>query len=197
MQGVRVVSSLVKQVMAGCRLTQRELADVLGVSLDRVKSLTSGRVKKLDQQEVKALVEKLHVRGDWLATGEGEMFQSDAEQTFGQKLRAVGRASQAVASLPLPAEIQRSLQSLLFAVETCDADLVMKEWAYLRQPAAVDTDALEKAVEYVEDRLALIRRNFTPKQKAKAIRLAYVLTMAERQGTAAPADKESLFDLLR
>ena len=43
--------------------------DILGVSLDRVKSLTSGRVAKLKPDEIKALVEDLHVSADWLATG--------------------------------------------------------------------------------------------------------------------------------
>lgn len=62
--------------MAACSLKQTELAEVLGVPLHRVKSLTSGKVQKLDRDEIKALVEKLHLNGHWLATGEGEMFQT-------------------------------------------------------------------------------------------------------------------------
>jgi len=68
--------------MKECGLTQTALAEVLGVNLDRVKNITSGRAKKLTREESEALVKKLHIRAEWLVTGEGAMFQTvDAPQS--------------------------------------------------------------------------------------------------------------------
>lgn len=71
-----MISTLIKQIMKEYGLQQKTLADVLGVGIDRVKSLTSGRVQKLTREESEALIKKLNIRGDWLATGEGRMIQS-------------------------------------------------------------------------------------------------------------------------
>lgn len=67
----------IKLIMSKCNLKQADLASVLGVSLSRIKALTTDRVKKLDQAEIKALVGKLNLNANWLATGEGEMFQAN------------------------------------------------------------------------------------------------------------------------
>lgn len=75
-----MISTLIKQIMKEFGLQQRALADVLGVGIDRVKSLTSGRVQKLTREESEALIKKLNIRGDWLATGEGSMIQSVDER---------------------------------------------------------------------------------------------------------------------
>lgn len=64
--------------MSACNLKQTDLADVLGASLSRVKALTTDRAKKLEQSEIKGLVGKLNLNANWLATGDGEMFQSPA-----------------------------------------------------------------------------------------------------------------------
>jgi transcriptional regulator with XRE-family HTH domain len=61
--------------MAERGMAQRELASALGVSIDRVKSLTSGRVKKLAPEEIRAFVERLGVRAEYLATGERPVFR--------------------------------------------------------------------------------------------------------------------------
>lgn len=71
-----MISTLIKRIMKEFGFQQRALADVLGVGIDRVKSLTSGRVQKLTREESEALIKKLNIRGDWLATGEGQMIQS-------------------------------------------------------------------------------------------------------------------------
>jgi len=57
---------------------QQSLADILGVSLDRVKSIESGRVKKLHPEEVDVLVKKFHLSPHWLLTGEGEMYEKSS-----------------------------------------------------------------------------------------------------------------------
>lgn len=79
MQGVfveKVLSTMLQEIKSALKLTQPMLAEALGVKVDRVKSLTSGKVAKLTQAETRSLVEKLHVNPGWLATGEGEMLQS-------------------------------------------------------------------------------------------------------------------------
>ncbi|MCL4771765.1 MAG: helix-turn-helix transcriptional regulator, partial [Burkholderiaceae bacterium] len=68
-KGFGLISQLLKQVMHECNLRQADLAELLGVSLSRVKAMTSGRVKNITREEPEALVKKLHIRGDWLATG--------------------------------------------------------------------------------------------------------------------------------
>lgn len=70
---VSVISELLKRVMVEYGLRQVDLADVLGVSLSRVKAMTSGRVKNLTREESEALVGKLGVRAAWLVTGVGPM----------------------------------------------------------------------------------------------------------------------------
>ena len=71
-----MISTLLREIMSSCNLRQADLAQVLGSSVDRVKGLTSGRIAKLSPDETRALVEKLHVRGDYLATGVGPTFQA-------------------------------------------------------------------------------------------------------------------------
>ena len=55
-------------------LTQKETADLLNTSLDRIKSLASGRTKNFTLEESQILVKELGVRAEWLITGEGDMF---------------------------------------------------------------------------------------------------------------------------
>lgn len=80
-------------------LSQKELAEALGVTLDRVKNITSGRVKKLAPMESRALVEKLHVRGQYLATGETPIFKSPAELELDRRLSAISEASAAAGTV--------------------------------------------------------------------------------------------------
>lgn len=189
-----MLTDQIKQVIAACGLTQKRLAEVLDVKLQRVKDMTSGRVEHLKKEEAKALVEKLHLRGDWLATGEGDMFQSEGEAKFTASLVTLKQVSDAVTALGLPKERAVLARDMTFAVLQGSVDLVNS--VFDRMPG-FDIDALDKAVEYVENRLALARKKFTPQQKAQAIRLAYVLTVAERQGNATQTDMESLFELLK
>ncbi|RQO63130.1 hypothetical protein DBR47_00725 [Paucibacter sp. KBW04] len=51
-------------------LEQQTLADLMGVKLDRVKSLVLGRVKHLRGDELFALREKLQLRQEWLVNGQ-------------------------------------------------------------------------------------------------------------------------------
>ena len=58
-------------------ITQKQLADLLGISVDRVKNLEGGRVKNLHPKEVTKLVKEFNINEKWLIDGEGEMYKSD------------------------------------------------------------------------------------------------------------------------
>ena len=87
-----MIDKLIREVMAAKGLTQQDLADLIGASLSRVKAITSGRVAKLKPDEIKALIEELHVSADWLATGAGPMFRppkTEDQDDFAQRIQAV------------------------------------------------------------------------------------------------------------
>lgn len=113
-----MISTLIKRVMKECGLQQKALSEVLGVELDRVKNITSGRVKKLTREEGEALIKKLNIRGDWLATGEGPMFQSAGEREFQRRLDELKSATDTATALP--EDKQRLMQELLFYVGAGD-----------------------------------------------------------------------------
>lgn len=107
--------------MAECALSQGALADVMGVNLDRVKSLANARATKFTRKESEALVKKLHIRAEWLVTGEGPMFQTPAERQFQRRLDAVAMASQQAAAANLKPEQADLLQRILLAAQSADA----------------------------------------------------------------------------
>ena len=82
-QDFHPVATPIRRVMRARGLSQKQLAEVLGASLERVKSLTTGRVAKLAPAEIRALVERLQVNPVWLTTGVGEMFTAPADGTAG------------------------------------------------------------------------------------------------------------------
>ncbi|WP_084404104.1 helix-turn-helix domain-containing protein [Marinobacterium litorale] len=115
-----MISVLTKKILKECGLKQKELAELLGVPLQRVKRLAGGEAKKFSREEAEVLVKKLHIRGDWLATGEGSMFQPDNEVELHRRLDAVSTATQK-ANLPeLSEEQRRLLQQILHAAELGD-----------------------------------------------------------------------------
>ncbi len=73
-RGVGVISTLIKNIMTAQGLTQKEMAEVLNTSLDRIKSLATGRTKNFTIEESQILVKKLGIRAEWLVTGEGDMY---------------------------------------------------------------------------------------------------------------------------
>jgi transcriptional regulator with XRE-family HTH domain len=116
-----VISKLIKLVMKECGLTQTHVAEVIGCSLSRVKAITSGRVQKLTREESEALVKKLHIRAEWLVTGEGPMFQTPAERDFQRRIDTVSHATARAIEAGLSDGQARLLQSLMLAAETGDS----------------------------------------------------------------------------
>lgn len=142
-----MISQLIKKVMQETGLNQVRLAEVIGASLSRVKSITSGRVQKLSREESEALVRKLHVRAEWLVTGEGPMFQTPAEQEFQRRLDTVAKATgQAVKAGLNQAQVDL-LQRIMLAAETGDADTLAKLLRPLSTRAAALVDSYEHLTE--------------------------------------------------
>lgn len=155
MQGIFVISSLLKLVMKEFGLQQQGLAEAMGVSLDRVKSLTSGKVKNLKREEGEALIKKLKIRGDWLATGEGPMLQNDAEREFHRRLGAFKASSAGAAAAGLTGEDAARLADILFHVESGNLDALKKalnplaadEWVLLETYRRCNTDARQNLIQ--------------------------------------------------
>lgn len=73
-RGCGVISTLLKDIMVAQGLTQKEMAEVLNTSVDRIKSLATGRTKNFTIEESQILVKNLGIRAEWLITGEGDMY---------------------------------------------------------------------------------------------------------------------------
>lgn len=116
------IKSLIKELMRALNLRQVDLAEVLGVKIDRIKSLSSGKVKNFTRDEIEALISKLNVRAEWLATGKGPMFLSENELEFQRRLSKLSDISQAVSSLGLTTRNTRRLHDILSALESKDID---------------------------------------------------------------------------
>lgn len=141
--------------MVECRLKQSDLVEVLGASLSRVKAMTSGRVKNLTREEGEALIKKLNIRGDWLATGEGPMFQSDAEREFHRRLDAVKASSAGAAAAGLTGDDAARLADILFHVESGNvvalkkalSPLAADEWVLVETYRRCNTDARQNLIQ--------------------------------------------------
>ena len=119
----------IKRICLECGLTQKGLADVIGVRHQRVRDMAAGRVEKLTREEGEALIRKLHVRAEWLATGQPPMLQSDQERRAEEVLGKVGNAAQAASSLGLDMETGRRVSEFLFYVSAGNADAARKALA--------------------------------------------------------------------
>jgi len=67
------LSEVLNEIKNALNLTQVQLASAIGVNIDRVKSLASGKATNLTRKETKMLVENLHINPVWLTTGKGEI----------------------------------------------------------------------------------------------------------------------------
>lgn len=96
-----MISVLISRILSDCSLKQRELAELLGVPLQRVKRLARDEVKAFASEEIDALATKLRIRPDWvLSGGQGEMFLTQREH------------AQRMAAHAIPPELQRAVRSV-------------------------------------------------------------------------------------
>jgi len=97
-----LISTLLKQVMEKFELRQKDLAEVMGASLSRIKAMTSGRVKNLTQEEIKNLADKLDIRTEWLISGEGPMLQDDEPQkAFAERMHNIAQTHAMIDAMPI------------------------------------------------------------------------------------------------
>ena len=151
-KGSGVVSSLIRQIMEAKGLRQADLAELLGASIDRVKNITSGRVKKLSATEMQALVSKLHVQPGYLVSGEGPMFLDSQSVALEERLRNLGEATRLVDPLDLPVRYKMLVRDVVSGAlsgqseqlhKTIDG-FVIDEVADRFSPAVIATPEQEK-----------------------------------------------------
>lgn len=133
-----MIDALLKKVMQECKLRQPELAALLGASLDRVKGLTSGRVKNLTREESEALIGKLGIRANWLITGEEPMFQEDeeAQDAFVDRMQGIKRMTALIKSMPLSDHTKLRLPAVMTGDAAQDGPIVYE--AISKELAGVD-----------------------------------------------------------
>lgn len=128
-----MVSTLIKALLEHFKLTQTELANLMGVKLQRIRDLSADRAKKLTREEGEALIRKLNVSGDWLATGQPPMFRSDTEQRATVVMDQLGSAAKVAQALGLSAAQGRLVMELLFFAQTGNAEQVKRALADLNE----------------------------------------------------------------
>ncbi len=160
---------------------QKDVAGVLGSNIDRVKSLMSGKAKKLEAAEIDTLVQQHQVRREYLVSGLPPVFKTDAELRVERELAMIGKATQAVASMNIPDWAKRVAHEWVYAVDRGDADRVMELAGMAagasepRPPYQVsrppDDKTLEGVMEAVLAEVAAINPELGP-QKVASIVLA-------------------------
>lgn len=159
-----MISQLLKQVMQRCGLKQKDLAEVLEVSLSRVKAMTSGRVKNFTREEIELLVEKLDIRADWLITGDGSMLIDDESQDeVARRMQAIHHMRAVVEAMPLPELARKQLAAVMSGDAAEDGAMI----GHFLQSGITET-AVNKAVIDAVDLLSLEDR-IDAKQLAKAV----------------------------
>lgn len=118
-----MISTLVKQVMHAKQLTQADMAELTGSSLERIKAITSGRVAKLKPEEIRVFVQKLKVSAHWLATGEGAMFDESRDE-FEIRFRSTNKMAAIVEALPLSKLAKSRITLRLTGDPLRDADII-------------------------------------------------------------------------
>ena len=114
----------IRAILKETGLSQVDLARVMGVEHQRVRNMTAGRVQKLHETEARALVQDLHISGQWLATGEGQIRQSAEEVALEERLRHLRQTTQRSAELALSPDRQAFVRDILYGVAMSDPVLI-------------------------------------------------------------------------
>lgn len=168
-----MISELLKQLMKECGLSQKVLAETMGVPLQRVKHLTAGNVQKLTREESAALIQKLGVRANWLITGEGAMLGRDETQDeFARRMRVVNDLGVVVDALPLAASEKVRTKALLTGAVTLDAEQIARA---LKTGGGniVDVSLVVRIAAAVETTLTQHRARIPPAKKEELVKLLY------------------------
>ena len=159
-----MISVLVKKIMSTCNLKQQELADVLGVPLQRVKRLSGGEAKKFTQQEQALLIDELDISPEWLITGEGPMFRdSESQEEFARRMQAIDHMRAVVEAMPLP-ELQKKQLAAVMNGNPAEDGLMIAQFLQ----SGITETAVHQAVTDAVDLLSL-EDKIDARQLAKAV----------------------------
>lgn len=73
MKGGQIVNERIKELRSRLGLTQEEFSSKIGLSRNFIAQIETG-TKKPSERTIFDICEKFNVNGDWLRTGNGEMF---------------------------------------------------------------------------------------------------------------------------
>jgi DNA-binding Xre family transcriptional regulator len=170
-----VVIASINSLLAELKIDHQGLADRLGIKLQRVRDLASGRAKKFSPEEIRALVEELHVSADWLATGVGAMFRQQAQESrddFERRMQVINDLGVVVDALPLAASEKKRTKAALTGDLAHDAELIARPL----QPASgsiVDVALVVRIAAAVESALTKNRARIAQAKKEELVKLLY------------------------
>jgi transcriptional regulator with XRE-family HTH domain len=110
-----MLSERLRDVIALSKGTQEEFAAAVGISLTRVKNVLTGRVKKLQPHELKAIEDGYNVRSAWLASGDGAMHLPSGSKRMQKEMDLVAQVTRDALEMGLSQEHARYIQRLLYA----------------------------------------------------------------------------------
>lgn len=110
-----MLSERLRDVIALSKGTQEEFAVAVGIPLTRVKNVLTGRVKKLQPHELKAIEDGYNIRTAWLAGGEGAMHLPSGSKRMQKELDLVAQVTRDALEMGLNHEHARFIQRLLYA----------------------------------------------------------------------------------
>jgi len=76
----------IKHIREIYNISQKQLANAINSTIDRVKNIENGRVKKLHPEEITVLSKEFNINPQWLLTGEGEMYNNKGGLNITEKL---------------------------------------------------------------------------------------------------------------
>ena len=129
------ISTLLKELQDACDLRQRDLAEVMGVTIDRVKNIAAGKAKKLTQEEMQRLMTTLNVSAQYLATGQPPMFASKGGAKLAERLTEVRLSTSQVRAVGLQGDMAVYVAQIAQGLMSANAQLVNDGLALVAQAA--------------------------------------------------------------
>lgn len=112
-----MISEQLIQILNYLQIEHQAFADLLGVKVQRIRNISAGNVKKWTREETEVLVRKLGISASWLATGLGEMLQSEAEKHLTAKLGDAKDMATLLETWGVTADKRSFLTDVLYAYE--------------------------------------------------------------------------------
>ncbi|ABE45648.1 hypothetical protein [Polaromonas sp. JS666] len=111
-----MLSERLRFVLSEAGGTQGDFATSIGMTLDRVKNILSGRVKKLQPHEARAIRDRYNIHELWLTTGKGPQHVTADELPVIKERDEIAEATRLVTELGLTGTAAREMQQLVYAM---------------------------------------------------------------------------------